>query len=101
MKDQAILRQWFIQARDGESLLITARVAAANGHDGAADTGVDVYLYFVEPLLRHRPEKRHQVILQPGHYHLRLRIAHPAIIFNDIRLIADLDNSDKYKSLVV
>src|SRR3569833_2298127 len=95
MKDQAVFRLWFFQPRDREPLLITAWIAAADSDNSTADAGVHLYYHLIEPLFRHRCEKRHQVILQPGHDHFCLRIAHPAIIFNDIRLLDHLDKYDK------
>ena len=96
-----------INACDGIALLVGLGIAARDEHDTNSSPLIESYLALIEIAFGHPLKEVHDITLQSQHDALCLRIAHAAVIFNDVWLglgtgcVGAVDKSKEDKALVV
>src|SRR5687768_12878542 len=89
------------QALDLETFIEMPGVTATYCYNSCCGSFVRFYFYRVQLLTGSGQADLYKVIFQSWNYYFRFRIAKPAVVFYNIRIIVHLDQADKYYSLVV
>ena len=91
----------FVDTRDFVAFLIRLGITAADQHDADSSPLVELDLILVEIDVGHALEEVDDVGLQAQHDGLRLGVAHAAVVLDDLRLAAAVDESEEDKALIV
>ena len=98
MEDDASLH--LVDARDGITLFVFLRIAAADEHHADGCTFVELDGSLVEVAFSHALEEIDDVAFESEHDALGLRVAHAAVVFYHHRFAIDVDESEEDEAFV-
>ena len=92
---------FYVGTADGEAFFVSLRITARHTHDADSGTRVKFNGTLVEVALGHAFEEVYNVALQSEHDGFGFRVAHAAVILDDLWLSVAVDESEEDKTLIV